>query len=378
MKSNKSSGRKASVQSKAPEPRKSRSRSRSQRSQNANSKTAAPVAFSAKSSGLNQRNLQSRRIQNEEYIEMINGSTSFAVFDTLVINPGLQQYFPWLSVQALDWQQYVFHRCSVRFVTQTSTSATGSLTIAPSYNFLQPVPENLTEALNTASAVNNVCWEALDCKLDKQLMFPIGPRKLLRFGAASGDLNTYDAARVFICTNGQANTNAIGLLVISYDVEFFGPQYGPNAQLTPLYYSVFGFSSYQTIPDTTPTNLLFPVSLFDPLTVGPPASGVFTPGHGVWRIFCSCNILNADSVNWSVALQMMKNGSIQTQWGAFVDNINPPVTTVVGISAISLSFWAVFGSNSTDQFSFCVTSTEYGDTPSAVSASGTLVSWELA
>jgi len=40
------------------------------------------------------------------------------------------------------------------------------------------------------------------------------------------DIKTYDVGNLFVCTNGQANTNLIGELWIEYDVEFTTPQLG--------------------------------------------------------------------------------------------------------------------------------------------------------
>lgn len=310
-----------------------------------------------------------------EYIGQLSGSVSFSTFETIVLNPGLAAWFPWLSTQASDWQQYRFHKLSVHFITQTSTSTGGSVTIAPSYNQTQSAPNTILEALNVADAVNDVSWTNLVCVLEPSLMFPVGPRKLIRSGNVAGDLSVYDAARIFVCTDGQPGTAIIGKLALSYDIELFGPQATSLVdQPTPNNMSVYLPNAVVTIPNDVLTPLAWPLLLYNPLGVS--QSGdltVFTPPKGCYRVWCSISAFNPTGIFFNFEARIFFNGS-GTNWGFQTDNGD----TTAANAAISQTFFAILPCNGTDSFSVDVASTEGDSSSSQILLLGTALTIELA
>jgi len=336
--------------------------------------TAAPVAFS----NLNTfgRRAQSRRIQMTEYIGQVTGSTGFVVQESIVLNPGLSAWFPWLSSQASDWQQYRFHKLSVHFITQTSTSTTGSVTLVPSYNETQPAPTTILQAMNAADSKDNVSWQSLHCDLDPTLLFPIGPRKLIRSGNVIGDLSVYDAGRVFVCTDGQPSTAVIGKLALSYDVEFFGPQSSTlAANALSVYISTYLPSSNLTVPDSTPTAMVWQTTLYNPLNIQiTSGSTVFTPPPGAYRVSCQAGIFNSTAETWSIGFRLYFNG-VSTNWGSEYESTKVGGTTN---GYITLNFFAIITCGGTDFFDIVVLSTEFNTTASSVQLLGTAITIELA
>jgi hypothetical protein len=354
--------------------RRLRSISLSKNSSSSKVSTAAPVAFS----NLNTfgRRAQTRRIQMTEYIGQLSGSTSFAVPDTIILNPGLSAWFPWLSSQASDWQQYRFHSLSVHFITQTSTSTTGSVTLVPSYNQTQPAPQTILQAMNSADSKDNVAWQSLRCDLEPSLLFPIGPRKLLRSGNVIGDLSVYDAGRVFVCTDGQPSTAVIGKLALSYDVEFFGPQSSTlAANASSVYISTWLSSATLTVPDSTYTSLVWGTNLYNPLNVAVTAGNtVFAPPAGAYRIMVSMGVFNSTAEAWVVTARLFFNGA-STNWGAeYVDTKIGGTTNAV----ISMTFFAIIPFSGSDYFDVAIYSSEQNTTPSTVNILGTVLTIEIA
>jgi hypothetical protein len=159
---------------------------------------------------------------------MIDNVISSVDFRTYVydLNPGLAASFPWLSTMAADWQQYRFHTLRFRYVTRSATSVGGSVMLCPTYNPKQVVPTDERTLMNAASSVEDAPWKNFYCPLDVNGMFPTGPRKWIREGAAAGDLSTYDVGRLFVGTTGNSGISedlTMGKLWVDYDVEFFLP-----------------------------------------------------------------------------------------------------------------------------------------------------------
>jgi hypothetical protein len=153
----------------------------------------------------------------------VNGTVGF-YGTTMSVNPGLAGVFPWLSVQAGQWQFYRFHRLSFRYLPRCSATASGSVILSPEYNRMDAPPSSETMAANTADAVEGVCWQELVLHANVQSMFSLGPRKLVRAGAVMGDLQLFDAMAFTVATIGMADTTGVGKLWVDYDVEFYSPQ----------------------------------------------------------------------------------------------------------------------------------------------------------
>jgi hypothetical protein len=169
---------------------------------------------------------RSTRIRHRELVASVSGSSTFTVSSTLALNPGLAATFPWLSTQALGWEQYRFHALKFCEYTRCATSTAGSLMLVPDYDAADAAPSTETIASAYRDVVEDVPWVPLiSCPLDPRAMCGPGQRKFIRTGAlaANLDVKTYDSGTMFVCTTDGSATNW-GKLWVEYDVEFFVPQ----------------------------------------------------------------------------------------------------------------------------------------------------------
>jgi hypothetical protein len=185
-----------------------------------------PVAYSSRQ---NARMGQGKQhvVAASELLASVNGSVDFAS-TKFPLNPGLASVFPRLSKEAAVWQHYRFKKLSFRYVTRSSTNTAGSVILSPSYNPAEIAPSNETEASNTAQAVEDVTWsKEITCRLKPGSMYPLGPKKQVRYFNIPGDLNVYDVGNLYVCTKGQIDASEIGKLWVDYEVEFYIPQSTP-------------------------------------------------------------------------------------------------------------------------------------------------------
>jgi len=223
---------------------------------------SAPVAMAQSQSFVgNSTSISSRRITNKELVSTIIGNNGpfggVGGTTSIILNPGIPLSFPWLSVQAAQYQQYRFHKLIFRYVTRSSTAQTGSIIMSPDYNSTDLLPTSEAEATNTQNAVEGVTWNQLDCVLDPRAMFPNGPRKQIRTHVQSGDPQTYDAGRLYVFNFDNTIVSAVGKLWVEYDVELFVPQSSSLQAIRPTGTNFFTRNTDQLLVTTVASNVSF-------------------------------------------------------------------------------------------------------------------------
>jgi hypothetical protein len=234
------------------------------------------------------------RVRNRELLtSTINGSATFSVQIALNVNPGLVSMFPWLSIQAGQYEQYKFHALKFVYYPSTNTSTSGDVLMMIDYDAADNTPTTETQFLDHSGATIAPVWEAVSMAASTKEMTALGPKKFVRSVNVAGDIKTYDVAKFFLATNNGAST-PIGKLFVEYDVEFFVPQITPGLDLVPSASSTFVAVAAQIISTGTPTVLLCtPYTntvagasvAYDALGLAANlVSGVFTPPAGTYRI----------------------------------------------------------------------------------------------
>lgn len=254
-------------------------------------------------------------VAHKELIGTVNGSTAFTA-TKYVCNPGIAATFRWLSVQAQQWEQYRFNKLRFRYLTRCATTTVGSVIMAPDYDPSDSAPASELAVSTYQDCVEDAVWvEQLVCDLDVASMFPNGAKKFVRTGAVgSEDLKLYDAANFFLCTVEEVGADAIGKLWVEYDVDFFTPQVAPSGDPTSRYTSRFADDASQALANSVAEPLLFSDLSEDPLGIGAPVVGVFTPPRGSYRIDAYCSIQNTSAEATTATLAIYKNGvSISNQ-----------------------------------------------------------------
>jgi hypothetical protein len=126
-------------------------------------------------------------------------------------------------------------------------------------------------------------------------------------------MHTYDCGVITVATAGMANTNVVGRLYLSYEVELYKPQSSPINQaqysrITSWYYPL----SSQTLATGTTTQWDIgnsALSTNDPLGVGNPVAGVWTPFAGNYRVEAQVNFETTSAANALFYCQWAKNGA---------------------------------------------------------------------
>lgn len=253
------------------------------------------------------RSARGMRIRHSELIRSVAGSVAFTA-TKIVVNPGIAATFPWLAPQAVQWEQYRVHACQFRFVTRTGTSTVGSVLLAPDYDALDTTPTTEAQVSSYQDAVEDACWRDQCCKLRVDSMHPLGPRKYIRSAAVGADLKTYDVANLFLCTVEETGTDAIGKLWVDYDIEFFVPQTGDStgsSETTTFRTQV----AAQSIATGVAEPVEFDTLVVDPLGIGSPVVGVFTPPAGAYDIEAIVTLNDSAAEAFEGALSIRKNGS---------------------------------------------------------------------
>lgn len=173
---------------------------------------------------------RSTNIKHRELVSSINGTSAFTVSQSLALNPGISATFPWLSSQAVGWEQYRFNSLRFCYYTRCATTTTGSLLLVPDYDAADSAPSSEQIASAYRDVVEEVPWVPnFVCTLDPKAMSSLLGRKYIRTGplAANLDIKTYDSGNLFVCTLDGTVTNW-GKLWVEYDVDFFVPQLPPT------------------------------------------------------------------------------------------------------------------------------------------------------
>lgn len=175
------------------------------------------------------------RISHREYLfDLGTGTGTPTVFtcQTLSLNPGQADTFPWLSTIAQNFEQYRIHGMLVEFKTlsvdaiNSTNIQLGAVIIATDYNALhgpfssKQVMENYEFCSSTKPSCSMI--HPIECAAHQT---PV-ENLYIRTGTVpqGSDARLYDLGTINIATQGlPAVATAIGEIWVSYDIEFFKP-----------------------------------------------------------------------------------------------------------------------------------------------------------
>lgn len=293
------------------------------------------------------------RIVNTELADdQVLGGTTYGIDRILKLNPGLSTVFPWLAPQAVQWEQYRVHKLVVRYIPIAPTSTQGDVILSPNYDASDTFPQTEAQAVASMGAVMSPCWMPCELVLDVPSMMALGPRKFVRNCLVAGDIKTFDVGTVSICTNNQTSGNAIGKILLDYDIEFFIPQLDPSPSTRPLYTALYVPNTDQGFANGVWSVIDFNTVVADPLPVGPPVGGVFTPAAGCYRV--TAHVSATDSINevFAIDVEICKNDA----------SLNPQVhgrgtfanAGAGNIEGANVSCTALVPCNGTDTVKICI------------------------
>jgi len=297
-----------------------------------------------------------RRIQHRELVADVS---SYIVFTPTEyhLNPGLAGTFPWLSTQALAWEQYHFNSLRFEYITRTSTANGGSIILTPEYDPLDPVPLDEKQATNNADSVEAAPWSNFTCVLDPSALHPNGPRKFVRTSRTAGDLRNYDVGTLVVSGVGSSSIASVGKLWVCYDIEFFSPQTG--APDGPTQTTTSYLAAEQTLTSNTDTALVWAnvIRAPDALHWRPAGTATttiqsFLPPAGSYNI--DLQIESSDSSAEAVTISswyIMTDSVIGTTTGPMT--VNQSTVAAAG-KVLTHSMWTITVDSTVTGFTFMV------------------------
>jgi hypothetical protein len=241
-----------------------------------NAQFSAPAAFGSRTK-VSKATFGGGRtiIKHSEYISDVSGSVLFATPLTLNVNPGLPASFPWLAQIANAYEKFCIKQIQFRYAPEAPTTVTGAIFLSPEYNPQDTAPVSKSETFQNEDTVRTVPWEGVVCKIPTKYL-KVYNEYFVRPGIlpANQDLKTYDPLVMYVCTQGQANTNLLGEIWVDYQIELINPQ-GNITPVSGSAISAAGLTSahtfnnlvqygYLSILGTATTNVL----TLSPLVIG--------------------------------------------------------------------------------------------------------------
>jgi hypothetical protein len=247
---------------------------------------------------------------------VITGSTAFATTQ-YSINPGQAASFPWLSLEAKQWEKYRIRKLCYEYtpqVTEFSTNGVGSLVIGFDADASDAPPNDLVHALNCDPRAFDLPCKRIVLDIPPKYMNMMTDGYFVRPGNLPGqsDIKTYDCGNINISTVGQANAGQIGILAVSYVVEFsipiLEPTVGAPANNTV---SLFQSNNSEAVATSNVTqNVLFATTTLNGLNVVNTAGSFVCPA-GNYLIDVTVNAYNSSSDLIYYKLDLKYNGVSQ-------------------------------------------------------------------
>lgn len=194
-----------------------------------------------------ERSKEGITITHSEFVKVINGSTDFSV-TTIPINPGLSYPFQWLSRESRGYEKYFTRSMEFCVLPRNGTQLAGTTLLCFDYDASDDAPNSEAQAYSYRDAVGAASWQSIALKLDPNDLRGRG-NLLLRYGSLSAnqDITLRDLGNLYVITNGQSSTAAVGTLLIRYkftlnieQTDFIAPSITVSSGGTVSDIAVFG------------------------------------------------------------------------------------------------------------------------------------------
>lgn len=169
-------------------------------------------------------------VTQDEYIADVFGSVAFGTA-RIPINPGLPASFPWLSLQANQFEKYYFSKLEYYYTPTVSGFATGGSTgkviLSVDYDSLDSNPTSKKTVEDTHPHIDAMPYNKFSLPLSPSLMRDGTRGKYIRstlFLPPNADIKTYDSGALFLSTQGMISNAQCGELRCRYVCHFLVPK----------------------------------------------------------------------------------------------------------------------------------------------------------
>lgn len=297
----------------------------------------------------------------EEPVGLIasNNSANFGVLATYAINPGQANTFPLLSIEAAEYETYLFELLEFFTVPLVSEYAsggqTGETSIAVNFNASLPQPASQTAQLTLEPCDANLPCLPLDIRCPKEAMHKRSNAKFVRTGNLPGqsDIKEYDVGNLFVTGEGLSATQFnVCRLFVRYRCRLF-TRVNLTNQGAPNNNSVSQFESNAETSgsSTVAKQMLLATTRVNGLNAVNTGGSIVIPA-GNYLLFITVTSVNTTANMTLNQLNIYKNGG---QIGYTIANYE-----VGSCTDLSLSDSMFITSNGTDAYTFQVTTTYSG------------------
>lgn len=166
-------------------------------------------------------------VTHREYLFDVARTADTFSIDTVVVNPGISNSFPWLSQIASRYESYTFERLDYVYQPMVPTTQPGSIMMAIDFDAADAAPSSKQVLMAYAGANRGAPWQPFKISasnIDRKKMVS---ERYVRSGQlpANTDVKTYDLGNLFVATVGTgAPTVTLGEIYVEYTVRFRTPQ----------------------------------------------------------------------------------------------------------------------------------------------------------
>jgi len=315
--------------------------------------------------------------EHELILDLSNQAVAgaFTVTNTLPLNPGQATTFPWLHLQAKQWERYEIDYLRIEYkreVSEFNASGTaGKVMIGVDIDASDGAPATKVAFMDME---RDLIADGMPCEnfaikhIPRQRLHPKGVPKYVRPGGLPGNASIldFDVGNLFIAISGTANdTTKLGEIHITYRVRFSVPVLSEQ-QAVPINNNVALFQTpeggLQNMVNNTPVRLTLTQATFNGIGATNVGGLILLPLGNYLVDFGSFTFASTDGA-MQMSMQPVKNTNSLTGTG---DGIPQSGGLYDGsITTSSVSFSGYVQSNGTDTVSVEVTVIETAETSTA-------------
>lgn len=283
-------------------------------------------------------------VENQEYIQDINGSTGFNLQFTTPLNPGLQKGFFWLSEIAQNYEEYEFEYLTFVYKPMVSPYATqgqkGKILMMADFDVTDAPPGSKREMENSVPHCDGMPYDELTLSIPKKYLKGT-IAKYVRTGPRIGDMKTYDLGRFFLAAQGTADNSLAGELHVHYKVRLKVPVMEAT-NLAPYLLNVAEFTQTdQEIVSTHTATILFNQTNINGLEINNQA-GVMTLPVGSYKLTYNLKCESPDNKLTFFHCVAYKNSGIYEMKPTLTNGVS------IGISSLNVTGDYLVQSNGND------------------------------
>jgi hypothetical protein len=326
------------------------------------------------------RNTASKTITKDEYIGEVAGTVAFTTTQ-YAVNPGVAATFPWLAIEAKQWEKYEFLKLEFYLkpeVTQYTTNAnSGKVILSFDSDASDAPPLNKQEAEDVMPMADGMSYQSVSLDIPKFILNSHTDSFYVRPGNLPGgsDIKTYDLGNLFVSTIGQGGAvpNMMELRV-RYTCIMMIPILENTAAAPQNNQVTFLVDAAQAITTATPYQPLLAAtaSTARPVSNGNNVvntAGSIVPPPGNYILNCSTVVDNTSQVLSSVIFNVLKNAVVQNPSGG--GGYTSAFTNTAALDGyVTLNTSTFMSCNGTDAITLSITAIFAGGTAAATTTFG--------